>query len=175
MSSFNDKKPNETFEMVVVLDKANHGSPFEEPEALSSYSISSNITNSNEVNVLNPEIQEDLLFNFTGCYYNTSEEVNKPETAFDIPLESDLEFWNMLDSLGSFQSKETQSHNETQSPNFGEAENNKWLLYLEQELGLEPKDGGFEAEPLLVPEMNGMDTMDHYHNTVQPYESNSKQ
>ncbi|XVF87909.1 hypothetical protein PTKIN_Ptkin19aG0006100 [Pterospermum kingtungense] len=47
---------------------------------------------------------------------NTSEEVNKPEI-FDIPLESDFDFWNMLDSLGSHQ-----------------VENQKWLL---SELGLE--------------------------------------
>ncbi|TYJ24419.1 hypothetical protein E1A91_A08G259100v1 [Gossypium mustelinum] len=174
MSSFNAKKPNEAFEMAVVSDKANHGSPSEEPEALSSSSISSNVSNSNQVNVSNPEIQQGPLFNFTGCYYNTSEEVNKPETTFDIPLESDLEFWNMLDSLVPFQPEGIQSHNETQCPDFGEAEN-KWLLYLEQELGLDPKDGGFEAEPLLVPEMNGMGTMCHYHNTVQPYEPNSKQ
>ncbi|KAK8559220.1 hypothetical protein V6N13_098809 [Hibiscus sabdariffa] len=190
ISSSSGKNSREASAMA-VSDKAqdfntdplsNHGNSsssilFEEPEGLSS----SSITNSGQVGVLNPEDQPDSLFNFIGDYYdaknNISEEVNKPDildTAFNIPLESDLEFWNMLDSLGQFQSDGI----EPQSSNFGDVENNKWLLYLEDELGLESKDGG-EAEPL-VPEMNGMVLkaegemgMGHYHNTVQPHESNS--
>ncbi|XP_039018391.1 transcription factor MYB63-like [Hibiscus syriacus] len=133
----------------------------EELEGLLSSSITSNTTNSGQVGVPNPEDQAGSLFNFVGGYFdannNTSEEVNKPDildTAFDIPFESDMEFWNMLDSLGPFQSDGIQSHDGTQSLNVGEAGNNKWLLYLEHELGLESKDGG-EAEPL-VPEMNDM-------------------
>ncbi|GMI84013.1 myb domain protein 63, MYB DOMAIN PROTEIN 63 [Hibiscus trionum] len=159
---------------------SNHGnssSPFEEPEGLPSSSITSNPTTSGQVGVPNPEHLAGSLFNFIGGHYdannNISEEVNKPDildTAFNIPLESDLEFWDMLDSLGPFQS----------DGNFGEIENNKWLLYLEDELGLESKNGG-EAEPL-VPEMNdlvlkaeGEMGTSHYHNRVQPYESNPTQ
>ena len=132
------KKPREAFAMV-LSDKAqdfktelsNHSSsPSEEPKELSSSSNSSNnsnITNSSQVDVSNPEDQAGSLFNFIGVYdaNNTSEEVNKPEIsdiAFDIPLESDLDFWNMLDNLGSFQCDGFQSHDVegTQSTNFGE-------------------------------------------------------
>ncbi|KAK8568784.1 hypothetical protein V6N13_106665 [Hibiscus sabdariffa] len=198
ISSSSDKNSRGAFAMA-VSDKAqdfktdqlsNHGSsssrassPSEELEGLSSSSISSNITNSGgQVGVSNPEGQVGSLFNFIGGYYdannNTSEEVNKPDildAVFDIPFESDLEFWNMLDSLGPFQPEGIQSDDGTQSSNFEEVENNKWLLYLEHELGLESKDGG-EAEPL-GPEMNDMVLkpegemgMGHYHNTVQPYD-----
>ncbi|GMI88662.1 myb domain protein 63, MYB DOMAIN PROTEIN 63 [Hibiscus trionum] len=163
----------------------NGSSPSEELEGLSSSSISSNVTNSGQVGVSNPEDQVGSLFNFIGGYYdannNTSEEVNKPDildTAFDIPLESDLEFWNMLDSLGPFQPEGIESHDGNQSSNFEEVENNKWLLYLEQELGLESMDGS-EDEPL-GPETNDMVLkpegemgMGHYHSTVQPHESNA--
>ncbi|XVE52801.1 hypothetical protein DITRI_Ditri02bG0153200 [Diplodiscus trichospermus] len=152
------KKPREAFAMA-VSDKeqdmkteqlSNYSSsPSEEPKELSSSSISSNITNSSQVNVSNPENQSGSVFNFIGVYdaNNTSEEVNKPEIldiAFDIPLESDLDFWNMLDSLGSFESDAIQSNEVegNQSSNFGEAyskedENNEWFRYLENELGLE--------------------------------------
>ncbi|OMP11714.1 hypothetical protein CCACVL1_00318 [Corchorus capsularis] len=127
----------------------------------SSSSISSdnsNMTNSSQVDVPNPENhQAGSLFDFVESLYdgrNISEEVNKPEmsdhTAFDIPFESDLEFWNMLDSLGSLiQADGTQLQNvegNQYGSNVGEdqiskelaAENNKWLHYLENEvLGVE--------------------------------------
>ncbi|XVE98982.1 hypothetical protein REPUB_Repub03eG0156600 [Reevesia pubescens] len=148
-------KSGEAFPMA-VSDKAqdfkkelsNHSSQSEEPKELSSPSISSNnsnTTNFSQVDVSNPgNHQSDSLFNFIEVYdaNNTSEEVNKPEmsdTGFDIPLESDLDFWNMLDSLGSFQSDVIQSNEVEGNPssNFGEAENSNWLHYLENELGLE--------------------------------------
>ncbi|XVF79551.1 hypothetical protein PTKIN_Ptkin14bG0232300 [Pterospermum kingtungense] len=179
------KKPREASSKAVA-DKAkdfktelsNHsGSTSDEPKELSSSSISSNnsnVTNSSQVDVSNPQNPSGSVFSFLGLYdtNNTSEEVNKPEisdTAFDIPLESDLDFWNMLDSLGSFQSDGIQS-NEVgghQSSNFGEgyskeAENNKWFRYLENELGLEVTKNENQnnlsknaAEPL-VPEMYDM-------------------
>ncbi|XWS27536.1 hypothetical protein CRYUN_Cryun26dG0124200 [Craigia yunnanensis] len=211
---FVTKKPREAIAMAVSdkeqdlkTELSNHSSsPSEEPKELSSSSVSSNnsnITNSSQVDISNPEDQAGSLFNFIGVYdaNNTSEEVNKPEisdTAFDIPFESDLDFWNMLDSLGSFHCDGIQSHEieGTQSSNFGEgyskeAESNKWLLYLENELGLEvtknenqnnlSKDA---AEPL-VPEMYDMllkpegemviITSGPLHNTVLPSESNSIQ
>lgn len=110
---------------------SNHSnSTYEEPKDLSSSSISSNNSN-----VTNSSHQVDIVLNPE----KQSEEVNKPElsdTAFDIPLESDLDFWNMLDSLGSFQYGGIQS-NEVIEGYSKEAENNKWLRYLENELGLE--------------------------------------
>ncbi|EOY13972.1 Myb domain protein 58 isoform 1 [Theobroma cacao] len=193
-----NKKPREAFAMS-VSDKAqdfktelsNHSSPFEEPKELSSSSISSynsNITNSSQIDVSNPENQAGSLFNFAGLYdaNNASEEVNKPEildTAFDIPLESDLDFWDMLDNLGSFQSDGIQLHEMegNQSSNFGEgyikeAVNKKWLHDLENELGLEvtrdenQNDLSNNAAEPLVPEMYDMLLkpeadmgMGHYH------------
>ncbi|GMJ10477.1 myb domain protein 63, MYB DOMAIN PROTEIN 63 [Hibiscus trionum] len=69
-------------------------------------SSNSNITNSSQVDASNPENHRRPPFDVVGVYgaNNISEEVvNKPEisdTAFDIPLESDSEFWDMLDSFG---------------------------------------------------------------------------
>ncbi|KAE8704272.1 MYB330 protein [Hibiscus syriacus] len=74
----------------------------------------------------------------SSCSCVTSEEVNKAEisdTVFDIPLESDSDFWDMLDSLGSFKPDEIQSNGVEEYSK--ETENNKWLRYLEIELGLE--------------------------------------
>ncbi|KAH1121322.1 hypothetical protein J1N35_004482 [Gossypium stocksii] len=157
---------------------SHNSGPFEEPKEFPSSSISSsnsNITNSSQVNVPNLENHGDSLLNFIGVYdwkNNTSEEVNKPEildTAFDILLESDSDFWDMLDSLGTFQRDKIQSNEVegNQSPDFGEEyskenENNKWLQYLEIELGLEVTKNenhnnlsNTAAEPL-VPEMYDM-------------------
>ncbi|XP_022749417.1 transcription factor MYB63-like [Durio zibethinus] len=186
------KNPTEAFAIAVSdvaqgfkTELSNHSSsPSEEPKELSSCSISSNNTNSSQADVSNQDDQAGSLFNFKGFYdaKNTSEEVNKPDqisdTVFDIPLESDLDFWNMLDSLGSFQSDGIQSHEVegTQSSNFGEeyskeAENNNWLLYLENETKNEnqKKLSKDAAEPL-VPEMYDMVLepedemgMGHYH------------
>ncbi|KAE8731478.1 Myb-related protein Zm1 [Hibiscus syriacus] len=134
---------------------------FEELKALSSSSISSsnsNVTDTSRVDALNPENHGRSPFDVIGVYgaNNASEEVNKPDiydTAVDIPLELDLDFWNKLDSLGSFQPDEIQSN---------QAENNKWLQYLGIELGLEvTRDenqnnlSNNAAEPL-VPEMYDM-------------------
>ncbi|XP_062115746.1 transcription factor MYB63 [Humulus lupulus] len=58
------------------------------------------------------EVDMDLLFDFKGAYYDDDvsglllqEEVNKPEVDYYyepiIPLETDYDFWNMLDSLGT--------------------------------------------------------------------------
>ncbi|GMJ02862.1 myb domain protein 63, MYB DOMAIN PROTEIN 63 [Hibiscus trionum] len=127
---------------------------FEEPKALSSSSISSsnsNVTNTSQVDASNPENHGGSPLDVVGVYgaNNASEEVNKPEvsdTAFDIPLESDLDFWDTLDSLGSFQPDEVLT-------------NDKWLQYMETELGLDITRNENQtnlsndaAEPL-VPEM----------------------
>ncbi|KAF2317678.1 hypothetical protein GH714_039550 [Hevea brasiliensis] len=112
------------------------------------------------------------LVNFSGAYVrNTLEEVSKPEiqdiAAVEIPSESDLDFWNMLDGLYSLQTnEEVQLHNVETNKNSslgveynGEVENRKWLRYLENELGLEPARDGKQqnlpedaAESFLVPE-----------------------
>jgi myb proto-oncogene protein len=108
--------------------------------------------------------------NFRGLYdvHSSSEEVNKPEEiTAEIPLESDYDFWNMLDSLSYLQSNEVQLENveACQISKFGDAynigevdQNKKWLRYLENELGLDvTKDENQEsslknAAETLVPE-----------------------
>ncbi|XP_015571096.1 transcription factor MYB58 isoform X2 [Ricinus communis] len=90
---------------------------------------------------------------------NILEEVNKPEidqdVAVEIPFESDLDFWNMLDGLNSSLSMTNSIESSCcqRSSNLGDAykggdENKKWLRYLENELGLEEvttKDGSPET------------------------------
>ncbi|KAF9682061.1 hypothetical protein SADUNF_Sadunf05G0069200 [Salix dunnii] len=131
---------------------SNQYRPTNKPKELSSSSISSNnsyITVSSQVDVSKPEDDQiGSLLNFCGQYdfRNSSEEVNKPEEiTVEIPLESDYDFWNMLDSLSSFQSNEVQLENVEvcQSSNLGAYDtgevdqNKKWLRYLENELGLD--------------------------------------
>lgn len=155
-------------------EESNQLRPNKKPKKLSiSSSMSSNnsnVSNSSQVDVSKSEDQMGLLLKFGGPYdvHNSLDEVNRPEfqdTQAEIPLESDIDFWNMLDNLASFQSNEVQLDNfqASQSSKFGDAydeetENNKWLRYLENELGLEepvPEDRDPEntsqdaAEPLV--------------------------
>ncbi|KAJ6919087.1 transcription factor MYB10-like [Populus alba x Populus x berolinensis] len=132
---------------------SNQYRPTKKPKELSSSSTSSNnsnITNSSQVDVSKSEDDQiGSLLNFRGLYdvHNSSEEVNKPEEiTAEIPLESDYDFWNMLDSLSYLQSNEVQLENveACQISKFGDAynigevdQNKKWLRYLENELGLD--------------------------------------
>lgn len=154
---------------------SNQCRPTNKPKELSSSSISSNnsnITISSQVDISRPEDDQiGSLLNFIAQYdvHNSSEEVSKPdqEITAEIPFESDYDFWNMLDSLSSFQSNEVQLENAEacQSSNYGDAystgeedQNKKWLRYLENELGLDAtKDENQEsslnnAAETLVPE-----------------------
>ncbi|XP_044467896.1 transcription factor MYB58 [Mangifera indica] len=107
------------------------------------------------------DMTDSLLFEFGEVYefnMNTLEEVNKPDIAnnvIEIPLESDLEFWDMLDSLDSFQSNEEaqlvhevdasqtsspcdgHNNNNNNNNNNNEVDSREWFRYLESELGLE--------------------------------------
>ncbi|KAL9340669.1 hypothetical protein Peur_066888 [Populus x canadensis] len=151
----------------------NQFKPAMKPNELSSSSFSSNnssITNYSQADVSEPDGEKTgSFFNFRGCYNvrNSLEEVNKPEEIVaEIPFESDYDFWNMLDSLSSFQSSGIQLQNVEagQSSRFGDAynmgevENKKWLRYLENELGLDAtKDENQNlsknaAESTVVPE-----------------------
>ncbi|XP_059666691.1 transcription factor MYB58-like [Cornus florida] len=69
----------------------------------------------------------------------------------EIPLECDIDFWNMLDSLGTLQPNEaqpgafeaSQGSENLRAECDTEIECRKWLKYLENELGLEAtSDGG---------------------------------
>ncbi|KAL5813265.1 hypothetical protein ACOSQ3_028215 [Xanthoceras sorbifolium] len=121
--------------------------------------------------------QMGSFFEFSESYdfgmMNTLEEVNKPEIFIpdnnnikgtEIPLDSDSDFWNMLDGLAeSFQFNSVQSLEEDgfDNNNKEEVENqDKWFQYLENELGLEATEGhdqnqetnsSIESEPLIIP------------------------
>ncbi|KAK9937474.1 hypothetical protein M0R45_014260 [Rubus argutus] len=80
----------------------------------------------------------DSLFDFTGAY----ETQISDKAEFEIPFESDCDFWNMLDGLVPFQSNHEPTllqddDQANQSSNLGLVESGKWLSYLESELGLE--------------------------------------
>ncbi|KAJ0043077.1 hypothetical protein Pint_18168 [Pistacia integerrima] len=77
-------------------------------------------------------------------------EVNKPDISnnvLELPLESDLDFWNILDGLESFQFNEepqlvheveaSQSSSTRDAHNNNEVDSREWFRYLESELGLE--------------------------------------
>ncbi|XP_065858883.1 transcription factor MYB63 [Euphorbia lathyris] len=135
----------------------------------SNNSINSNITNSNFTKPEDNQLISLLLDDFSEPNFNhirnILQEVNKPDQiqeiaavaaaekeAMEIPFESDVDFWNMLDGLNStlpmdiqLQNEEDKSNSHGSSSNLGEIENRKWLRYLENELGLEAtavKDGG---------------------------------
>ncbi|GMY33314.1 transcription factor MYB63-like [Fagus crenata] len=78
---------------------------------------------------------------------NILQEVNKPnvDSVHEIPLEADVDFWNMLDNLDSALSNEVQFRQvkACQRSNLQvskEVENKNWLHYLENELGLDAMD-----------------------------------
>nr|AZT82052.1 MYB63 [Betula platyphylla] len=115
----------------VVVDEFNPGKDPREQTSCSVSSYDSNI-------VSRPEEQMDSLLHYGGPYdvNNMLQEVNKP--GLEIPLEADLDFWNMLDNLDSVQfGHHHEAVNACQSSNFVEVENKEWLCYLENELGLD--------------------------------------
>ncbi|EEF48780.1 transcription factor MYB58 isoform X1 [Ricinus communis] len=154
-------------------DQWNHGSvtkrtrvldtiPAGEAKEFPSSSTSSNNSNVTNYSQVDDSKQDDQIFNFSGpcdIVQNILEEVNKPEidqdVAVEIPFESDLDFWNMLDGLNSSLSMTNSIESSCcqRSSNLGDAykggdENKKWLRYLENELGLEEvttKDGSPET------------------------------
>lgn len=123
-----------------------------------SHSYDSNVSNSRSAaEVSRPEDQMDSLIHYGGPYdvNNMLQEVNKPE-GLEIPLEADVEFWNMLDNIDSvLSSSEVQFGHDHQVvngckiSNSVEVENKKWLCYLENELGL---DAMGEEDVLVAPE-----------------------
>jgi myb proto-oncogene protein len=109
-------------------------------------SYDSNVSNSRSaVEVSRPEDQMDSLIHYGGPYdvNHMLQEVNKPE-GLEIPLEADVDFWNMLDNLDSVLSTseaqfghDHQVVNGCKISNSVEVENKRWLCYLENELGLD--------------------------------------
>jgi myb proto-oncogene protein len=96
-----------------------------------------------------PEEQMVSMFDYGRPYdvNNILQEVNKPnvESVHEIPLEADVDFWNMLDNLDSALSNEVQFRQvkACQRSNLQvskEVENKNWLHYLENELGLDAMD-----------------------------------
>ncbi|XP_021828594.1 transcription factor MYB63-like [Prunus avium] len=110
---------------------------------LTSSSVSSNESNgssSSQLDISRPsEEQMDFLFDFS-------------EPNYDIPLEPDSDFWNMFDGFVPLQSNEVQL-NQAEAPkgsNHGQHENEKWLSYLESELGLDQPTADSTAQEFLA-------------------------
>lgn len=119
-----------------VEDSQRAKDPREEQTSCSVSSNDSNSTGADEVPIRPEEQIMDSLLQYGGPYdvNNMLQEVNKP--GLEIPLEADVDFWNMLDGLDSVQVGHDQV-NACESSNFVQVENKKWLCYLENELGLD--------------------------------------
>lgn len=131
------------------------------PKQQTTSSLSTNTSNSNS----NSSSQVDTFW--PQNHFDFGEEVNNKKEneemrselelelespsnnmGIEIPLESDVEFWDMLDldNIDLFESNEVEQ-NYCQGSNFGieknqefenqEFENDKWFKYLENELGLD--------------------------------------
>lgn len=115
-------------------------------------SLSSSLSHGSNVSNVSSEIKDrvdkvELIPGFM-------EEVNKPDTAMggdflEIPFEFDTDFWNMFDSLDTWPLQATQIDQLLEVDVYRDtgsgdreigggisAENEKWLRYLETELGL---------------------------------------
>ncbi|KAL6998916.1 hypothetical protein U1Q18_000083 [Sarracenia purpurea var. burkii] len=159
-SSFMSSDVNEDISEGVVKEK-DVPATNEPKEASSSSSISSYASNyfnlssstrvDNYTNVSMPK-GEDFLLNFVEPFEVNNQSGNSDDRVIEIPLEVDIDFWDMLDSLDPLESNESQPHDQyfqaSQSSNFGEGcdekeiEYRKWLRYLENELGLEATSDG---------------------------------
>lgn len=150
-----------------------HEDPKESSISLSS--VESNIINSSQVGEYKPEQQLDSPLTYMGPYDvdNTLEEVDKPNNMVEIPMESDYDFWKLLDNLESFLSNEVQLGEvpASQTTNFGDeivqdAEAKMWSHEFENEFGVgetkesnkdqfQPKD--YHAEPGMDPDTFDLD------------------
>ncbi|CAK9174988.1 unnamed protein product [Ilex paraguariensis] len=147
------KRPPEKQEPTTVI--SGQCSPTDEPKETSSSSCSmssygSNFSNSSRADVTRPQDEMMSLFNFGGPYevhnalFEATDHQEVSDDLIEIPLESDINFWDMLDNLDSSQSSEVTQQQEfepSQSSNFGEkhikeVECSQWLRDLENELGL---------------------------------------
>ncbi|GAV64136.1 Myb_DNA-binding domain-containing protein [Cephalotus follicularis] len=138
-------------------------------------SNNSNVTNSSQADVSKEKAPVgSLSIDYKGAYEvcPTLGEVDKPDVTSnksEVPLEFDVDFWNMLDNLGSFQANEDQTHEannkviQSLTP-LEVVDNKKWLRYLETELGLESTGDEthqyvtkLDAAELLVPKSYEID------------------
>ncbi|CAI9756734.1 unnamed protein product [Fraxinus pennsylvanica] len=127
----NAKKSNEKPEFLKVMSKH----PSDEPKETASYdsptsSYASNFCNVSGAIVTRPEERKGST---------TSDEKN------EIPFESDIDFWNLLDTLDPYHTTNSEK-NEDENSNAAaklddENECKEWLRYLENELGLTGGNG----------------------------------
>ncbi|XP_050221434.1 transcription factor MYB63 [Mercurialis annua] len=124
--------------------------------------LSTSSTSSINSNIHNQSKNSEPLFNFTEPF---GEEITA-EDELEIPFESDLDFWNMLDGLNTSVSITNNNNNNNigeEAYKGGEVDNSKWLRYLENELGLEdaskndePENFQYEIEIPMKPEVYHM-------------------
>ncbi|XP_020203379.1 transcription factor MYB63 [Cajanus cajan] len=127
-------------ELIIISE-----SPKESSISLSS--IESNIVTSSQNVAYKAEQQLASPLSYLGPYDfgSISEEVDKPNHLFEIPWESNCDFWNLLDddNLGSFQSNEVQLGESPASQNIilgeeivDDVEAKMWSHDFENEFGL---------------------------------------
>ncbi|KAK3042636.1 hypothetical protein RJ639_000888 [Escallonia herrerae] len=148
--------------------------PKESPSSSSSISsCGPTFLNPKQVDVPMQREDMDPPFNFGGDgeVHNTIYEAADLEVldeVIEIPMESDTEFWSMLDGLDCLHSSEAhviEDHFEaSQSSSFRdealdrEADCTKWMKYLEDELGLEGTNGEEQDNPQKDAADLGMDS-----------------
>lgn len=150
------KKPNDKSEFIKV--KCTHPSDHIEAKENSSSnsptsSYASNFSNSGEDN----KPKEALEFS------KADEVMNPDDGKIEIPLESDIDFWELFDSLDPLRSDKTEENEQDSNPAEKLAsgiECSKWLRFLENELGLTsdvdhlPKDQNIVPTAPQYQEMN---------------------
>ncbi|XP_022842007.1 transcription factor MYB63-like [Olea europaea var. sylvestris] len=124
-----EKSSNEKPEFLKVISRH----PSDEPKETASSDSSTSSYASNFCNIARPE------------------ETKGPTTLeekIEIPFESDIDFWNLLDTLDPFQSTNTEQNEYVNSKAFNavekldsEDECREWLRYLENKLGLSGGNG----------------------------------
>ncbi|KAI3466319.1 hypothetical protein Pfo_022982 [Paulownia fortunei] len=143
------KKPKEKPEFLKV--KPTHPSDHNEAKEPSSSdsptsSYASNFSNSNEA----LEFSRSEVINLEGGPDNGKVE---------IPLESDIDFWELFDSLDPLHSAKTEENGGNQDPNLSNPaekldsgiECSKWFRFLEKELGLTSDADHLPKDQIMVP------------------------
>ncbi|CAL1391276.1 unnamed protein product [Linum trigynum] len=121
----------------------------------------------NSSSLIDNVMSMDSIFSLgesVGNVYDVLEEVSRPgveDFTLEIPLESDMEFWNLLDGLTESSGNDGENVACLSDDQLGVQEvdddKKKWLRYLETELGLEEinNDTRNPEDNLTIPQVSG--------------------